>query len=86
MVWVNPEGQEIGNNTHTGIVSRNLTVSETTLVSTLTFLNLNSSHGGFYTCMAVLDVSGLDNIPPLIDDYRLIVTSKQHHKAVHKYH
>ena len=76
MLWLDPEGQEIGKDTHTDIVVGNSEVSETTVVTTLTFTNLNTSHSGFYTCMATLAVPGQHHLSPIIDEYNLVVTSK----------
>ena len=47
-----------------------------TAISVLIFKNLNSSHGGIYTCKASVDVPGLNIPPSLSQEYDLIVTSK----------
>lgn len=75
--WLGPKGGEFHDNVFTQLGPANSTNVTTT--SVLVFKHLNSSHGGIYTCKAIVNVSGLNIPPPLVQEYHLIVTSKTEH-------
>ena len=77
VTWLDASGQEITNSTHTNIVVGNPVVSGNIVTRKLIFSYLNTSQGGIYTCNASLSIPGLNSVPPLLDTYYLVVTSKR---------
>ena len=73
--WVGPKGNAIYDNVTTQFGPANST--NVTATSVLIFKHLTSSHGGTYRCKASVNVPGLNIPPPLVQEYDLIVTSKQ---------
>ena len=73
--WLGPKGYAVYDDE---IIESGLANStNVTTTSVLVFKHLKSSHGGTYRCKASVNVPGLNIPPPLVQEYDLIVTSKQ---------
>ena len=65
VMWLDPNNDTITSDSMTSITMQPSTM-ETTLTSTLTFLQVNISHGGQYSCAVNM------TIPDIVTDYQVI--------------
>ena len=76
VIWLDDNGQEITKESHVNITVGDPVISGDIVISKLIFTYLRSSHGGKYSCKAILRIEGLNSVPPLVDTYNLVVISK----------